>query len=56
MTKAKLKELYLETNKALQAIEAASYFVDGGIGDWENANHKELVKFVTCAQKTFLIY
>ena len=44
-----LYDLYIETNRALQAIEAASYFVDNGISDWENAGRKELITFVNDA-------
>ncbi|HDY89268.1 MAG TPA: hypothetical protein ENH82_14270 [bacterium] len=46
-----LYELYIECNKALQAIEAASYFVDNGISDWENADHEKLVEFVSIAYR-----
>lgn len=46
-----LYELYIETNKALQAIEAASCFVGSGISGWENAAHKKLVEFVSIAYR-----
>ena len=51
LSKEDLYELYIECNKALQAIEAASYFVDDGISDWENAGRKELIQFVSDASE-----